>query len=68
MSIITSHVFGLNSDIVDFYDDLDMIVEIYKKQDGTIDEKMQNISQLFNGNISIQTRAYLMTKLAEDYI
>jgi predicted ATPase len=68
VSIITSHVFGLNSDIVDFYDDLDMIVEIYKKQDGTIDEKMQNISQLFNGNISIQTRAYLMTKLAEDYI
>ncbi len=66
IGIITSHVFGLNSDITSYYDDLNRIVNIYKNDPKSLNEKIKNISHLFDENISVQTRAYLMTKLIEE--
>jgi len=66
IGIITSHIFGLNSDITSYYDDLNRIVEIYKNDPESLYEKIKNISHLFDENISVQTRAYLMTKLIEE--
>lgn len=65
IGLITSHIFGLNSDITSYYDDLNRIVKIYKNDPESLNEKIKNISHLFDDNISVQTRAYLMTKLIE---
>lgn len=63
IGIISSHVFGLNSDITDYHDDLNKIADVYKYRDMKLEEKINGISDLFDGKLSIQARAYLMSKL-----
>ena len=36
-----AHIFGLNSDITDYHDDLNKIVEIYKSHSGNLKEKIE---------------------------
>lgn len=63
IGIISSHVFGLNSDITDYHDDLNKIADFYKYRDLALEDKINEISNLFDGKISIQARAYLMSKI-----
>lgn len=62
IGIITSHVFGLSTDITDYHSELDNIAEAFQ---GTASEKMTLIENLFEGKISFQARAYLLSILNE---
>jgi len=64
---ITSLVFGLSSDITDFHYELDKAIEslkssLSKKSD---DEILNEFETLFDGETSIQARAYIMSKLMQ---
>lgn len=60
IGIITSHVFDLSTDITDYHQELDDIAESFS---GTVSQKMSLIEELFEGKISFQARAYLLSKL-----
>lgn len=63
IGLLSSHIFGLNSDITHYHENLDEIANAYKHQYGSLEEKLHKISFLFDGQLSVQARAYLMTKL-----
>lgn len=63
IGIITSHIFGLNSDITDYHEDLNTITNLFQNRKENLEENINEISHLFDGKISIQARAYLMSNL-----
>ena len=63
IGLLSSHIFGLNSDITHYHGNLDEIANAYKHKKWSLEEKLNEISFLFDGQISVQARAYLMTKL-----
>lgn len=62
IGIITSHIFGLSSDLTDYHTELDKISDSFS---GTFEEKMNLIEQLFDGKLSLQARTYITSKLNE---
>ncbi|GLR05947.1 hypothetical protein GCM10007906_35350 [Vibrio hyugaensis] len=65
LASITSHVFSLSTEVTDFHGELDRLVNTL--QSGFItptDEKLKKqIEELFDGEISMQARAYIMSLL-----
>lgn len=62
IGIITSHIFGLSSELTDYHYELDKIVHSIK--DSSVN-KMEKIEELFEGKMSLQARAYIMSKLSK---
>lgn len=62
IGIITSHIFGLSSELTDYHHELDKVVDSFK--DASIN-KMDKIEELFEGKMSLQARAYIMSKLSK---
>lgn len=64
---ITSLVFGLSSDITDFHYEIDKAIESMKSSfSPKNDEQIMNeFEKLFDGEISMQARAYIMSKLIQ---
>lgn len=56
---ITTDIFGLSTDYTDYHTELDKIVKSFN---GSEDNFENHISQLFDGNISMQAYAYLVSK------
>lgn len=65
LASITSHVFSLSTDITDFHSELDEVV--HSLRSGFITpsdtELTEKIEDLFDGEISMQARAYIMSLL-----
>ncbi|MEA9393508.1 AAA family ATPase [Acerihabitans sp. TG2] len=67
IGLITSHIFGLSSDITDFHSKLDEVIKLYSINNNKVVHKyeiMNKIEKLFSEEISMQARAYIMTKLS----
>jgi len=62
IGIITSHVFGLSSDLTDYHSELDKIIESFS---GPFNLRIGKIEELFDGKISLQARAYIASKLSK---
>lgn len=61
IGIITSHIFGLSSDLTDFHTELDQVISSNKI--GTPKEILEKIEVLFAGQLSFQARAYILSQL-----
>lgn len=57
---ITSAVFSLTSQVTDYHDELDKLIQAYKPHDNAI----EFIENLFDQGLSIQARSYILSKLA----
>ena len=57
---ITSAVFSLTSQVTDYHDELDKLIENYKVYDNAI----EFIESCFDQGLSIQARSYILSKLA----
>ena len=63
---ITSHIFGLSSEITSFHSELDKIIEYYSTSwhsKDTYDKILNNLEQLFDNELSMQARAYIQSQL-----
>jgi predicted ATPase len=67
IGIITSHVFGLSTDITDYHEVLENLVAAHTFRDKNFDKEkvLARIEKLFDGNLSMQARAYVLTKLSD---
>lgn len=61
IGIITSHIFGLSSDLTDFHTELDQVISSNRR--GTPKEILEKIEVLFEGQLSFQARAYILSQL-----
>ena len=66
LASITSHVFSLSSEVTDFHCELDEVIKIYRSSFimPNDSEIMDKIEKLFDGEMSMQARAYAMSVLA----
>ncbi|PBQ33901.1 hypothetical protein CNR22_19630 [Sphingobacteriaceae bacterium] len=67
IGIITSHVFGLSTDITDYHEVLENIVATYTYREKNFNKEkiLAEIESLFDGNLSMQARAFVLSKLSE---
>ncbi|WP_289054310.1 AAA family ATPase [Carboxylicivirga marina] len=63
IGIITSHVFNLTSDYYDFHDELDNVLKYFSNNSKNSDKVFSRIEKLFNDDISMQARAYLLSRI-----
>lgn len=61
IGIITSHIFGLSSDLSDYHTELDKVINSLKGPNPK--ESMENIEILFEKHLSFQARAYILSQL-----
>ena len=66
LASITSHVFSLSSEVTDFHCELDEVIKTYRSSFimPNDSEVMHKIEELFDGEMSMQARAYVMSVLA----
>lgn len=60
IGIITSHVFDLSSDLTDYHSELDKVIKSFK---GKPSEVLDKIEALFDGQLSFQAKAYILSQL-----
>jgi predicted ATP-dependent endonuclease of OLD family len=61
IGIITSHIFGLSSDLTDYHTELDQVIS--NSRGKTPKEGLEKIEALFEGKLSFQARAYILAQL-----
>lgn len=61
IGIITSHIFGLSSDLTDYHTELDKVINSFKGK--TPKEGLEKIEALFQDQLSFQARAYILSQL-----
>lgn len=60
IGLITSHIFGLSSDLTDYHNELDKVINSFKGSPGEI---LDYVEKVFEGNLSFQGRAYIMSQI-----
>ncbi len=64
IGIITSHIFGLSSDYTDYHSELDKLLSYYSDRFYYSGNKLyEAIEELFENKLSMQARAYLLSKI-----
>lgn len=64
IGIITSHIFGLSSDMTDYHSELDKVIQYLGQWgDTSYETVMPKIEKLFQNDISMQARAYIQSVL-----
>ncbi|MFL5762364.1 MAG: AAA family ATPase [Bacteroidia bacterium] len=65
IGMLTSHVFGLSSDITDFHSELDSIISYYVNVRRFVDKEnaYKKIQDLFKDELSSQARAYILSNI-----
>ncbi|TGD57516.1 AAA family ATPase [Flavobacterium humi] len=61
IGIITSHIFGLSSDLTDYHAELDSVISGSTAKNSK--EGLEKIEALFGGQLSFQARAYVLSQL-----
>ena len=63
---ITSHVFGLSTDVTDYHNEIDKVIQNIKSPlmpEVDNEDAIKNLEILFDGEISMQSRAYILSRL-----
>jgi predicted ATPase len=66
IGLITSSVFNLSSDITDYHTELDKIIENIVPPKNTTKSIIDMIEDLFDGDLSMQARAYILSKTFDE--
>ncbi len=67
IGLITSHVFGLSSEITDYHYELDKVIESLIQKNGDIKNRtkiLEVIDELFDGEVSMQAKSYVLSEIA----
>jgi predicted ATP-dependent endonuclease of OLD family len=63
VGLLTSHIFGLAADFTDYHTELDLLIDYYSEYISDPNKLLDQIVRLFEGQLSSQARAYIISKI-----